>query len=370
MAEPAVSANRLELLQIADAVAREKTIDKSIVLQAMEEAGASRPAISAVLGPTIAQSSYEVGPEFRARFIEADPNNAWFFIHSPREDHYMFDLPAYIGARLKANGVGRFENLALDTYADDKRFYMDFTGTGNSLNVRHPHSLQLIMDSLRYWVTEMHVDGFRFDLASSLAREFHEVDKLSTFFDLVQQDPVVSQAKLIAEPSALHGFFDSLRSELRGSGSLVSTIDDMLRWLAHLRADAGADNVYDVTVQVSDGTLTDSQAIAVTVTNVNDNDPVITSNGAGASASVSVAENQSAVTTVVATDADGDSITLEAGIDTVARIREIIRGYAPVRTVFSEQGRGDDGTDLGEERPGHRAHLIPGVRGRVWWPTR
>ena len=83
---------------------------------------------------------------------------------------------------------------------DDQQFYMDYTGTGNSLNVRHPHSLQLIMDSLRYWVTEMHVDGFRFDLASTLAREFYDVDKLSTFFELVQQDPIVSQVKLIAEP--------------------------------------------------------------------------------------------------------------------------------------------------------------------------
>ncbi len=83
---------------------------------------------------------------------------------------------------------------------DDQRYYMDYTGTGNSLNVRHPHSLQLIMDSLRYWVTEMHVDGFRFDLASALAREFYDVDRLATFFELVQQDPVVSQVKLIAEP--------------------------------------------------------------------------------------------------------------------------------------------------------------------------
>jgi isoamylase len=83
---------------------------------------------------------------------------------------------------------------------DDKRYYMDYTGTGNSLNVGHPHSLQLIMDSLRYWVTEMHVDGFRFDLASTLAREFYDVDRLSTFFELVQQDPTVSQVKLIAEP--------------------------------------------------------------------------------------------------------------------------------------------------------------------------
>ncbi|HWJ83585.1 MAG TPA: glycogen debranching protein GlgX [Nocardioides sp.] len=83
---------------------------------------------------------------------------------------------------------------------DDRKYYMDYTGTGNSLNVGHPHSLQLIMDSLRYWVTEMHVDGFRFDLASALAREFYDVDRLAAFFELVQQDPVVSQVKLIAEP--------------------------------------------------------------------------------------------------------------------------------------------------------------------------
>ena len=83
---------------------------------------------------------------------------------------------------------------------DDKAHYYDTTGTGNSLLMRHPHVLQLIMDSLRYWVTEMHVDGFRFDLAATLARQFHEVDRLSAFFDLVQQDPVVSQVKLIAEP--------------------------------------------------------------------------------------------------------------------------------------------------------------------------
>ena len=77
---------------------------------------------------------------------------------------------------------------------------MDYTGTGNSLNVRHPQVLKLIMDSLRYWVLEMHVDGFRFDLASALARELHDVDRLSSFFDIIHQDPVLSVVKLIAEP--------------------------------------------------------------------------------------------------------------------------------------------------------------------------
>ncbi|MER6632992.1 glycogen debranching protein GlgX [Streptomyces sp. NPDC000987] len=82
----------------------------------------------------------------------------------------------------------------------DWKHYYDTTGTGNSLLMRHPYVLQLIMDSLRYWVTEMHVDGFRFDLAATLARQFHEVDRLSAFFDLIQQDPVISRVKLIAEP--------------------------------------------------------------------------------------------------------------------------------------------------------------------------
>ena len=83
---------------------------------------------------------------------------------------------------------------------EEREFYYDTTGTGNSLNVSHPNTLQLIMDSLRYWVTEMHVDGFRFDLAATLARDFDEVDRLSTFFELIQQDPVVNRVKLIAEP--------------------------------------------------------------------------------------------------------------------------------------------------------------------------
>ena len=77
---------------------------------------------------------------------------------------------------------------------------MDYTGTGNTLNMRHPRVLQLIMDSLRYWVLDMHVDGFRFDLAATLARELHEVDRLGAFLDIIHQDPVLSQVKLIAEP--------------------------------------------------------------------------------------------------------------------------------------------------------------------------
>ncbi|MDN5748087.1 MAG: glycogen debranching protein GlgX [Pseudonocardia sp.] len=104
----------------------------------------------------------------------------------------------HMGPTLSFRGI---DNQAYYRLVDgDEKHYYDTTGTGNSLNVRHHESLRLLMDSLRYWVTEMHVDGFRFDLASSLAREFHSVDRLSAFFDLVNQDPVVSQVKLIAEP--------------------------------------------------------------------------------------------------------------------------------------------------------------------------
>jgi isoamylase len=103
----------------------------------------------------------------------------------------------HLGPVLSFKGI---DNQAYYRLGDDERYYYDTTGTGNTLNMRHPHVLQLIIDSLRYWVTEMHVDGFRFDLAASLARQFHEVDRLSAFFDLIQADPVVSQVKLIAEP--------------------------------------------------------------------------------------------------------------------------------------------------------------------------
>ncbi len=104
----------------------------------------------------------------------------------------------HLGPTLSMRGIDNEAYYRLE--ADDKRYYTDYTGTGNSLNAGNPHALQLLMDSLRYWVLEMHVDGFRFDLASTLAREFYDVDKLATFFELVQQDPVVSQVKLIAEP--------------------------------------------------------------------------------------------------------------------------------------------------------------------------
>ncbi len=103
----------------------------------------------------------------------------------------------HMGPMLSMRGI---DNQAYYRLEEDKRYYTDYTGTGNSLNAGSPHALQLIMDSLRYWVTEMHVDGFRFDLASTLAREFYDVDRLAAFFELVQQDPIVSQVKLIAEP--------------------------------------------------------------------------------------------------------------------------------------------------------------------------
>jgi glycogen operon protein len=103
----------------------------------------------------------------------------------------------HLGPTLAFRGL---DNAAYYRLTDDRRYYMDFTGCGNTLNMTHPRTLQLIMDSLRYWIQEMHVDGFRFDLASALARELNEVDRLGSFFDIIHQDPVISQAKLIAEP--------------------------------------------------------------------------------------------------------------------------------------------------------------------------
>jgi glycogen operon protein len=104
----------------------------------------------------------------------------------------------HLGPTLSFKGLDNASYYRL--VGDDKQYYMDYTGTGNTLNMQNPYVLQLVMDSLRFWATEMHVDGFRFDLASALARSMHEVDRLSAFFDLVQQDPVISRMKLIAEP--------------------------------------------------------------------------------------------------------------------------------------------------------------------------
>ena len=104
----------------------------------------------------------------------------------------------HLGPTLSFRGI---DNLSYyRTLPANRRYYMDYTGCGNTLNMMHPNVLQLIMDSLRYWVEEMHVDGFRFDLASALARELYDVDKLSAFFDVIQQDPIISRVKLIAEP--------------------------------------------------------------------------------------------------------------------------------------------------------------------------
>jgi isoamylase len=104
----------------------------------------------------------------------------------------------HLGPTLSLRGIDNAAYYRL--VPDDLRYYMDFTGCGNSLNMLHPRTMQLIMDSLRYWVTDMHVDGFRFDLAPVLARELYDVNRLGTFFDIIQQDPVLSQVKLIAEP--------------------------------------------------------------------------------------------------------------------------------------------------------------------------
>jgi glycogen operon protein len=141
------------------------------------------------------------------------------------------------GPTLSFRGV---DNAAYYRLGENKRFYTDFTGCGNTLNMVHPRVLQLIMDSLRYWVLEMHVDGFRFDLAAALARELHDVDRLGAFFDIIHQDPVISQVKLIAEPwdvgpggyqvgnfpvlwSEWNGKYrDSMRRFWKGDGGLAS----------------------------------------------------------------------------------------------------------------------------------------------------
>jgi isoamylase len=140
---------------------------------------------------------------------------------------------------------------------DNQRYYMDYTGTGNTLNMRHPQVLQLIMDSLRYWVVEMHVDGFRFDLAATLARELHEVDRLGAFLDIIHQDPVLSQVKLIAEPWDLgeggyqvgnfpvgwaewnDRYRDVVRSYWKGDGGVIGELGYRITGSSDLYASSG-----------------------------------------------------------------------------------------------------------------------------------
>jgi isoamylase len=161
----------------------------------------------------------------------------------------------HLGPTLSLRGIDNTSYYRLQPNAP--RFYEDFTGTGNTLNMRSPRVLQLIMDSLRYWVTEMHVDGFRFDLASALARELHAVDKLGAFFDIIHQDPILSQVKLIAEPWDLgeggyqvgnfptkwtewNGKYrDTVRRFWRGDGGVVSELATRLSGSSDLYEQSG-----------------------------------------------------------------------------------------------------------------------------------
>ena len=160
-----------------------------------------------------------------------------------------------LGPTLSMRGIDNTAYYKLSE--EDRRYYRDYTGTGNSLNVRHPRSLQLIMDSLRYWVTDMHVDGFRFDLASTLARDLYEVDRLGAFFDIIHQDPILCQVKLIAEPwdvgeggyqvgnfpvlwSEWNGIYrDNVRRFWKGDGGLLSEFATRLSGSSDLYKDDG-----------------------------------------------------------------------------------------------------------------------------------
>jgi glycogen operon protein len=162
---------------------------------------------------------------------------------------------SHLGPTLSLRGIDNAAYYRLT--ADNRRFCMDYTGTGNTLNTMHPRALQLIMDSLRYWVQEMHVDGFRFDLAATLAREHHEVDPLGAFFDIIHQDPVLSRVKLIAEPWDLGeggyqvGNFpvgwtewnakyrDALRAYWKGEGGLIGDLAYRLTGSSDLYAHNG-----------------------------------------------------------------------------------------------------------------------------------
>jgi len=161
----------------------------------------------------------------------------------------------HMGPTLSLKGIDNASYYRL--VADNPRFYMDFTGCGNTLNMQSPQVLQLIMDSLRYWVLEMHVDGFRFDLASALARELYDVDRLGAFFDIIHQDPVLSQVKLIAEPWDLGAggyqvgnfpvlwtewngkYRDTVRRFWRGDGGTVSELATRLAGSNDLYAHSG-----------------------------------------------------------------------------------------------------------------------------------
>ena len=161
----------------------------------------------------------------------------------------------HLGPTLCFRGIDNAAYYRLEP--GNARYYRDYTGCGNTLNMMHPRVLQLIMDSLRYWVTQMHVDGFRFDLASALARELHDVDRLGAFFDIIHQDPVLSQVKLIAEPWDLgedgyqvgnfpvgwtewNGRYrDSVRDYWRGEGGLIDELGFRLTGSSDLYGDGG-----------------------------------------------------------------------------------------------------------------------------------
>ena len=161
----------------------------------------------------------------------------------------------HLGPTLSLRGIDNVSYYRL--VKDQPRYYTDYTGCGNTLNMTHPRVLQLIMDSLRYWVLEMHVDGFRFDLASTLARELHDVDKLGAFFDIIHQDPVLSQVKLIAEPWDLgeggyqvgnfpvgwtewNGKYrDAVRRFWKGEGGVVSELATRLAGSSDLYGQSG-----------------------------------------------------------------------------------------------------------------------------------
>lgn len=161
----------------------------------------------------------------------------------------------HLGPTLSLRGIDNASYYRLVN--DDGRYYMDYTGCGNTLNMRHPRALQLIMDSMRYWIQEMHVDGFRFDLASALARELHAVDKLGAFFDIILQDPVLSRTILIAEPwdvgeggyqvgnfpvgwAEWNGIYrDSIRRFWRGDGDAVSELATRLSGSSDLYEHSG-----------------------------------------------------------------------------------------------------------------------------------